>query len=286
MMGRHGANKSKSPVAHSSTAVNNTVNTEGVEGEGVEKNAYTRVSNDVAKLQQQLDEAMKSMKDNNNKEYKEVLEYCTRVYHNDVTLMKLTGKADNKDLGIFQQIATGLEKSKADIKILKDNAEKQDQLIDDIDQDRRYPCLILHGLAEDANDDLTPLPNKVVQTLHEKIGPLNKQLTEYDISDCYRLGKLNKEAGTADGRARARPIFIRFTRYLTRRRVWLLKKQLKGTGVVLTEFLTPRRQELLRAAIAAAGKHKAWSFNGAIYMLGQNGKVKINKLSDIQNVRL
>lgn len=225
-----------------------------------------------------------------DKDVQQRLDKIMEFYEEHKKLAETTPTAisnSNEAKKLLVDITSDIDKIKKSIEKMKETQEEQAVMIDDIDQDRRFPYLLLHGLAEDLEGEHPPkfMAAKIAEVLKKKVNLPN--ITEYEISDCYRLGKYNKGATTSDGRAKCRPVLVRFTRLVVRREVWLRKKQLKGTGLLLTEFLTPQRQELLRAARAAAGDRKAWSYNGVIYMLGQDDKkVKINKISDIEKVKV
>ncbi|XP_063371625.1 uncharacterized protein LOC134659848 [Cydia amplana] len=71
---------------------------------------------------------------------------------------------------------------------------------------------------------------------------------------------------------RPRPVLVRFSDYAVRNAVWAKKTALKGTSVVLSEFLTRQRQTLFLAARRHFGVRSVWSLDGNIYIKLSSGK--------------
>ena len=105
-----------------------------------------------------------------------------------------------------------------------------------------------------------------MKTIREKMG---EEIRDIDIDRTHRIGKAK-----SDGKAR--PIIIKFARYNTRNKVFRKKKQLKGSGVSITESLTARRISQLKKAREEHEFKNVWSVDGKIMYLDKNdNKVKV-----------
>ncbi|KAL4708731.1 hypothetical protein ACJJTC_002566 [Scirpophaga incertulas] len=73
----------------------------------------------------------------------------------------------------------------------------------------------------------------------------------------------------SDGRNR--PIVIRFCMGVVRGQVWKAKTKLKGSGLVLAEFLTKDRQTLFQTARKHFGLSNVWTSNGSVHVKTPDG---------------
>lgn len=206
--------------------------------------------------------------------YKTALEQGIVNKENNPDFLDVVGKLR----GEFVTQIVAMKKTQA---FMQNKIEEQKVMIDEMDQDRRFPLLLLHNIPEKENEHPSELWGIVSKVLKEK---LDLDVTDAELSDCHRVGKLQPDAKTKGGQPRYRPIQVRFTRYCTRRSVWMRKKWFKGTGFMMTESLTPHRLGLLRIARDRAGNRCAWSHNGVIYLRkndGGEGKVRVSTIADI-----
>ena len=95
--------------------------------------------------------------------------------------------------------------------------DKLESLVDWQEQYSRHNCLFVHGITK-TNDESTD--NLVLKTMNEK---LDVDIRENEIDRSHRIGRKK------DGQ-RPRPIIVKLTRYNTRRKVFVSKRKLKGTG--------------------------------------------------------
>ncbi|CAG9791454.1 unnamed protein product [Diatraea saccharalis] len=96
--------------------------------------------------------------------------------------------------------------------------------IDDIEMRHRRKYLLVGGIPEDNNIDLT---DTVVSSLINKIG---LALSVEKLSVCVHL------ANIVEGQCG--PVMLRFTEPSLRATVWSMKTALKGTSHTISEFLT------------------------------------------------
>jgi hypothetical protein len=106
---------------------------------------------------------------------------------------------------------------------------------------------------------------------------LKVDIDSEDIDRSHRLGPI-KTNGTLDERSpkpKPRPIIVKFVSYAKRNLVFTNKKELKKTGKTITESLTKRRMDLLRAASANERVKTAWTTDGKVICLLPNDKIVV-----------
>ncbi|KAI5651301.1 hypothetical protein NE865_00545 [Phthorimaea operculella] len=145
--------------------------------------------------------------------------------------------------------------------------------LEDIEMKSRSNTLLLHGLMEKDDEDLT---QHISSMCHNQLQLAS--ITADSFSACHRIGR-NMSA------EKPRPIVIRFACYKARQDVWLAKSKLKGTGLTLSEFLTPSRHALFLEARKALGVKGCWTMDGRIVAACPNGKRRrIGTMSDLAAV--
>lgn len=145
-----------------------------------------------------------------------------------------------------------------DLKVVIQNSiNKTDQ----IESYSRKNCLIVHGITESKDEEVTTVALKF---LKDKL-QLDVDLSSID--NCHRLNTLAKSK-------HPRPIIIKFTTYLIRSKVWSTKKLLKGTNYFISESLTRIRLNLYKKARESFGSKNAWTIDGRIIVLLPDGKKK------------
>lgn len=148
--------------------------------------------------------------------------------------------------------------------------------IDDHAQYSRRNCLLLHGVPENDDDDIDEILN---ETFNNKLN-LNISVKDW-VDRAHRIGKPKNGRVTRNNKPKVRPIIIKFISYRTRRSVFYTKKNLKGTGLVVTESLTHRRYKLLLAAQEKFGFKNVWSIDGRIMTNVNNKYITINSHTDL-----
>ena len=137
------------------------------------------------------------------------------------------------------------------IKRLEDDRDRLRMEMDDMQQYSRRTCLLIHGMKEERNENCEGLVKTVV---NEK---LKAGLDTKDIGRTHRLGKRKPDG-------KPRPIIVRFLSYRQRAKVFALKKNLKGSKIVITENLTKQRYSLLQKCNEVFEKTNVWSYDGRI----------------------
>lgn len=109
--------------------------------------------------------------------------------------------------------------------------------------------LLLLGVKESAGEDLR---NVVIDLVNSR---LHISVEKDEIFYSYRLGK--------KGDKRVRPVVVEFCNMWVKNEVFAQKKLLKGTGTVISEFLSPNRYEVFKLAKQKFGKD-CWTSRGMI----------------------
>ncbi|KAL4704776.1 hypothetical protein ACJJTC_018287 [Scirpophaga incertulas] len=123
---------------------------------------------------------------------------------------------------------------------------------------RKRKCLLLSGVPE--------VPGEKV--LDTSLALLHKHLVGLDI-DCNSIKYCHRLGAYSEGRNR--PIVIRFCMGVVRGQVWKAKTKLKGSGLVLAEFLTKDRQTLFQTARKHFGLSNVWTSNGSVHVKTPDG---------------
>ena len=153
--------------------------------------------------------------------------------------------------------------------------------LDDLEQYSRRNCLIIHGL-DDSNDYREPPESVVVSRLNTAMP--NLHICMKDIDRVHRLGK-PQQSPHKSRKQRPRPMIVKFVSYQHRAKAFQEKRLLKGTGMGITESLTPARLALLKTAQQNPKVTSAWSLDGRIICLLQNNhKVTVSSMAQLENI--
>ena len=148
---------------------------------------------------------------------------------------------------------------------LKINETALTQKLDELEQYSRRNCLLIHGIKE-TSDEKTDILS--LNIMNQKL-KLNNPIQPSDLDRTHRLGKPKQ---TGSDTTRPRPIIVKFISYAKRSDVFRNKRFLKATGTTISENLTVVRSGLLKAAQSKQSVVNAWSMDGRIICLLNNGK--------------
>lgn len=194
-------------------------------------------------------------------------EICQTVYES-VTMDVNSIKDDMADL-------------RSEVDQLKTEKEDLIQQVDNQEQYSRRNCLLLHGVPETKGEKTTQIClDHINKSLKLKVN-----ITADQIDRSHRIGKPKSGTSGEEETPKPRPIIVKFTSYQHRADVFRNKRYLKGTGLTISESLTPSRMNILRKAqqVARLGNIKnTWTQDGTIIVMdNQDNKVPIRKLSDL-----
>ncbi|KAF9799206.1 hypothetical protein SFRURICE_006466 [Spodoptera frugiperda] len=92
---------------------------------------------------------------------------------------------------------------------------------------------------------------------------LGLNLTPSSIKVSHRLGQASAD--------HHRPVLVRFTSTTDKMTVWKAKGRLKGSNIVIKEFLTRSRQSVFERARQHFGMRACWTNNGVIHIRALDG---------------
>ena len=124
--------------------------------------------------------------------------------------------------------------------------------MDQQEQYSRRNCLLIHGITEGNQENTDDLALEVFR------GKLDFELTERDLGRTHRISKNDKKSN------RPRPVIVKFIRYNDRKKIFSKKKQLKNSGISITESLTKLRMSKLAKAREEFEFRNVWTVDGRI----------------------
>lgn len=149
--------------------------------------------------------------------------------------------------------------------LLRQQISEAKELVDVIEMRHRRKFLLLSGMEEKPDEDVKVIISNVLQQ--------NLMLSSsLQISVAYRLGRKSNEQN--------RPILFRLEDHNMRALVWKKKSLLKGSSLVLREFLTRQRKSLFLEARRYFQMKNVWTNNGIIHIMLPCGKIERITCSD------
>ena len=198
------------------------------------------------------------------------------VSSKETTASQIKGEKQLSDLtDSFQLISDKFDEYKKDRKAkdklimklqtqvteLTDKVSNLSVQVDEQEQYSRRNCLLIHGVEDNQNEDTDTLS---INIINEHLG---LDIQPSDIDRTHRIGNKNKT------RKKGRAIIIKFTRYNTRKKVFMNKRKFKGTNISVTESLTSLRMTKLKDARDKYGFNKVWTSDDRI-MVMEGGSTK------------
>jgi len=150
---------------------------------------------------------------------------------------------------------------------LQDENDQLKEKTDDLEQRNRLENLRIFGVSEKKDEHTDQL---VMEVASEQGIFLERK----SISRSHRVGK------KIDGKHRA--IIVKFVSYADRQKMFLAKKELKGTGITIREDLTRLRQEILRKA--SEYYDNVWIQNGVIVIKDGNRFHRVHTMKKLNNI--
>lgn len=176
-------------------------------------------------------------------------------------------------LNLFQtEMEMAIKTIKDEITELLNRTVKLDQNMEDSKKHCYANCLVISGIPENNEENRNiRFEQKIVECLETKI---QEPLSSNDINYCYRLGK-------KEDREKPRPVVVVFTNRWKRDIVFLRKKNFKGSGIVVTEYLTREKMNLFKVCVTKYGLKHCWTWRGNIYAFINNNKKLIQTDRDL-----
>lgn len=148
----------------------------------------------------------------------------------------------------------------ASFKALQSQIEAMAKQLDKQEMHSRRKFLLLHGLKELHKENTS---QELIKTLSNRL--MLSDLTVSDVTQYHRLGSTH----SGD---KPRPILFKLRDIDIRSKIWSTKTSLKGSGLIISEFLTKPRQELFLAARHKYGVKKSWTSEGNVFVIEQDGR--------------
>jgi hypothetical protein len=131
--------------------------------------------------------------------------------------------------------------------------------VDAIEMRHRRKFLLFEGVPEVAGEEIADTVATICKD-HLQINDATRNL----FSICHRLG--------ARSGGRPRSVLVRFSDLQVKNSVWRKKTALKGTTLVISEFMTRKRHAMFIAARKHFGMRNVWTLGGNIYIKLPDGK--------------
>lgn len=185
---------------------------------------------------------------------------------------------ESKFTGIVNDLYKDNQSLKTEVKTIKeDNNELKNtimQLKSKFEQDKKKNNLIINGISESDNEDVSNLVNEFIE---HKL-----KTTVYPVRKCYRLGKPMKGSTKEEGKvnAKPRPILVQFENSEGKHLTWIRRKLLKNSGLSIMEDLSQYVLEMVKSCKAKYGKTNVWTVGGNVRVKYQNKIYRINKEQD------
>ncbi|XP_063538678.1 uncharacterized protein LOC134747930 [Cydia strobilella] len=158
------------------------------------------------------------------------------------------------------------------LETLQQQVEFLSHQVDSLEMRSRRKILLFHGVAEEDGEDTSA---RVVGLLRTH---LKSELTTDDISRSHRMGRPRKN--------QTRCVLVKFRDISNRNDVWYSKTALKGTGVIVSEFLTKPRHDVFMAARERLGVRNCFTRDGSVYVQVKEGERRcVSSLADLDSIK-
>lgn len=147
------------------------------------------------------------------------------------------------------------------LQLLRQQIGELIESIDAVEMRHRRKCLLINGVPEKPSQNLF---NDLVEIFRSKF-----ELKDSSCDDFKSVSRLGRQT-----EGKTRPVLVHFSNLNLRDTVWRRKACLKGTPMVISEFLTRRRQDIFITARKHLGIRNCWTRNGDIMVKSANGAVQ------------
>lgn len=145
--------------------------------------------------------------------------------------------------------------------------------LDGLQQYGRRNNLRIFGVKESESENTDALVQAVAKSMGIELQPSA-------IDRSHRLGRQGRSN-------QPRPIIVKFVSYADRNRVFMAKRQLKGTEVTVREDLTQMRLQVLKSAVKAYTMKNVWTSDGVIKVnVGLKYPFSVRNMEDLDDLLL
>ncbi|XP_063372474.1 uncharacterized protein LOC134660629 [Cydia amplana] len=143
--------------------------------------------------------------------------------------------------------------------VLRQQIAALSNTVDNLEMRHRRKYILLAGVPESSNENVAEVVAAICQ---DKLRLA--EVSSSSFTACHRLGPA--VAG------RSRSILVRCSDAVTKDILWRKKTALKGSRVVMSEFLTRQRQAVFIEARRHFGIRSVWTLDGTIFIKTSSGK--------------
>jgi hypothetical protein len=202
-----------------------------------------------------------------------------RIDANEVSIFDVKNRIDQIDLKC-KKLTEENSELKAQVANLKIKNDQLELSLDELDQYSRSKNVLVHGIPT-LSDELqgSRLEDRVLQELNGKLG-LN--LASTDVSACHRNGPSGPHGNIGSSASRPPPVLLQFFRRTKKNHLISTRKNLKGSGISVSEQLTAKRVKLLAEVSELQKASKltgGWAHEGKILIKLLDGTTKVVRSS-------
>lgn len=194
--------------------------------------------NDMQKLQDNIVEALKT-------EMKDLREMLSKIQTENIELKNTVKECKQENVQM-----------KVELTSLQDK-------YNDLEQYSRRNSLRIFGLCEREEETPSRCEENVINLIKEK---LNVSVESNDIDVIHRTGR------RYTNQTKPRGIIVKFVQRSKKDTILHKRRQLKGTGITITEDLTTANLNTLKEIRDRPNVSNAWTVNGKIFCVGNDGK--------------
>ena len=164
--------------------------------------------------------------------------------------------------------------------ILKQEVETLKNISDELEMSQRSNYLVISNIRR---DNIKTDEEQFIDLCNSKLG-MSENITKEDIANVSRI-KVNPSENRSNQKDK---MIIKFQNEKARNRVFKNKKHLKGSGNVITEFLTRRKNELLKQCYdkipGTFADRSIWTHHGKILIKKAGERTKTFEIKSATDI--
>ena len=195
-------------------------------------------------------------------------------YDNEIFILHNEIKELKKDKAELKERA---ERAEIKVKALEIELDISKVNIDELDQSKRNSCIVINNIAYNTAPNDEEAFMKVCKD-NLQLDATQSDIIKSNIVNIHRIRESLVKRNTTTPNNKPRPLLVKFNSEKVKNMIFRKKRYLKGTGIVITEFLTPTRSTLLKKCFEKIpGEKSIWTDNGRIL-------VKLHGQEDISHI--
>lgn len=171
--------------------------------------------------------------------------------------------------GCLEKISLFEKRALEEIRSLKQDISNIETTLCNYKQEMMSNSIVINGIVEKQGINTCEEVSNFIKSY------LNIDISPSDIDFCYRLGR-------PDASQKNRPLAVRFVNRWLRDGIFNKKKNLKGSGFVISEQLINKNLVLYKKVRAIVGAKNTWTWKGKVYVAKNNIKKQIHNISEVE----